>query len=94
MGEVVVGGRGAGADDGGEMSAGCGEAAGKGVLEGDGFVAAEAKALQDKFVEVGLGLGGRDVFAAGEKGEAIKEAEAGEMAFAVVVAGVGGEGDG
>ena len=94
VGEIVVGGGGAGADDGGEVGAFRGEAAGVRILEGDGFMAAEAKAVEDKFVEVGLGFGRGGVFAAGEEGEAVEEAEAGEVAFAVVVAGIGGEAEG
>ena len=94
MGEIVVRGGGAWAGDGVDVSAFGGEAAGVRIFEGYGFVAAEAKAVEDEFVEVGFGFGGRDVFAAGDEGEAIKDAEAGEVGVAPRVRGVGGEGDG
>ena len=82
MGEIVVRGGGAGADHSVKVRAFGGEAAGVRIFEGDGFVAAEAEAIQDEFVEVGLGLGRRDVFAAGEEIEAVKEAQAGEVGVA------------
>lgn len=93
MGEVVVGGRRAGADDGVHVGASRGEAAGVRVFEGDGFVAAEAEAVEDEFVEIRLGLGGRDVFATGEECEVVEEAEASEVSVAPRVRGVGREGD-
>ena len=94
MGEIVVRGGGTGAGYAPEMRALGGGAAGVRIFESDGFVAAEAEAVENEFVEVGLGLGRGDVFAAGEKMEAREEAKAGEVALAVFVAGVGGEGDG
>ena len=89
----MVDGGGAGARNGVNVGAGGGEAAGAGIFEGDGFVAAEAEAVQDEVVEVGLGLRRRDVFAASEESEAIKEAEAGEVGVAPRVRRVGRETD-
>lgn len=65
-----------------------------GVLEGDGLVAAQAEVLQDEFVEIGLGFGRRDVLPAGDEGEAIDEAQAGEMRLNPRVFRVGGDGNG
>ena len=56
-------------------------------------MAAQAKAIEHEFVEIGLGLGRRDIFAAGEKTEAVEQAETREVAFAVGVRGIGREGD-
>ena len=92
--EVMVCGGGAGTDDGVQVGAFGGDTARGGIFERDGFVAAEAEAVQDEFVEVGLGLRRRDVFAAGEEIEAVKEAEAGEVGVAPRVRRVGGEADG
>lgn len=89
----MVDGGGAGARNGVNVGAGRGEAAGAGILEGDGFGSAEAEAVQDEFVEIGFGLGRRDVFAAGEKSEAVKEAEAREVGVAPRVRRVGRETD-
>ena len=89
----MVDGGGAGAGDGVNVGACGGEAAGAGIFEGDGFVSVEAEAVQDKFVKVGFGFGRRDVFAAGEKSEAVKEAEAGEVSVAPRVRRVGRETD-
>lgn len=82
MGEIVMGGRGTRTGDGVHVGAFGGEATGVGILKGDGFVTAEAEAVEDEFVEIGLGLGRRDIFAAGEKSEAVEEAEAGEVGVA------------
>lgn len=93
MGEIVVCGRGSGTRDGPEIRAFGGKAAGVGVLEGDGFVAAEAKSVEHEFIEIGLRFRRWDVFAAGEKREAVEEAEAGEVGVAPRVWRVGRETD-
>ena len=93
MRKIVVRGGGAGTDDGVQVGAFGGDTARGGIFEGDGFVAAEAEAVQDEFVEIGLGLRRRDVFAAGEEMEAVKEAEAGEVGVAPRVRRVGRETD-
>ena len=48
--EVVVRGGGAGTDDGVQVGAFGGDTARGGIFERDGFVAAEAEAVQDEFV--------------------------------------------
>lgn len=94
MGKIVVRGGGAWAGDGVDVSAFGGEAARVRIFEGNGFVAAEAETVEDEFIEVGLRFGRRGVFAAGDEGEAIHEAEAGEVGVAPSVRRVGSEGDG
>ncbi len=91
--EIVVRSRGAGSGDGVEAGAFGGDAAGVRVFEGDGFVGAEAEMLEDEFVEIGLGFGRGNVFAAGEEGEAIKEAYTFEVGLDPRVFGVGSDGD-
>jgi len=57
-------------------------------------VAAEAEVFEDQFVEVGLRFRCAHIFAAGDKGEAVEQAEAVEVRFDPRVFGVGGDRDG
>jgi hypothetical protein len=93
VGEIVVGGRRAGSGDAPKVGAFGGDAPSVGVLECDGFVGAEAEVIEDEFVEVGFRFRRRNVFAAGEEREAIKQAEAREMGLDPRVLGIGGDGD-
>ena len=94
MGEIVVGGRGAGGGDAPEVGTFGGETAGVRVFEGDGFVAAEAEVFEDQFVEVGLRFRCAHVFAAGDVGKAVEQAQARKVGLNPGVFGVGGDRDG
>lgn len=93
MGEIVVGGGLVGDSDDVAIGALGGEGAGVRIFEGDGFMATEAEAIEDEFVEVGLGFGRGGVFAAGEEIEMREQAEALQVRVDPGVLGVGGETD-
>jgi len=94
MSEIVMRGRGAGGGDAPEVGTFGGETAGVRVFEGDGFVATEAEVFEDQFVEVGLRFRCAHVFAAGDEGKAVEQAESSEVGFDPRVFGVGSYCDG